>query len=93
IEGLERLIDFYDKDLKPLKTFILPRGSKAASLIHVGRTICRRAERRIVALSEKEKINQNLIGYVNRLGDLLFVLARYLNKKAKSPELAWSKEK
>jgi len=91
IEELEQIIDYYDNKLEKLHTFILPGGSKEAAFIHQARTTCRRAEREVVSLSKKEKINPNIVAYLNRLGDLLFVLARYINKQAVKKEVTWKK--
>jgi len=89
IEKLEKKIDDIEKDLTPLKHFILPRGTKTASLLHHARTVCRRAERRIVTLNKKRRVNQNIISYINRLGDLLFVMARLSNRKKRVEEITW----
>ena len=89
IRILENYIDEIDTDLSPLKNFILPGGTKSASLLHFARTVCRRAERRIVEIDKVEKINQKIIVYINRLSDLLFVIARYENHVASSPEIEW----
>jgi cob(I)alamin adenosyltransferase len=86
---LEAEIDRLDALLPPLKHFILPGGSKNASLLHLARTICRRSERRVVTLAEKERVNPDTIIYLNRLGDLLFVLARFVNYKKKVDETLW----
>lgn len=91
IAALERLIDEYDARLPSLKTFILPSGSQAGALLHLCRTVCRRAERETVRLSRKEKVNPHVLTYLNRLSDLLFVLARYVNKTARKPETPWKK--
>lgn len=91
VEELENVIDQYDYRLRPLRNFILPGGTKAASATHLARGITRRAERELVSLGKKEKVNQNLFSYLNRLSDLLFVLARYLNKKGRGKELPWKK--
>ena len=79
--------------MEPLDTFILPGGSRPAALLHHARAVCRRAERRLVALArhEKETISPVLLAYVNRLGDLLFVAARTANKDAGCPDVAWRK--
>jgi len=89
INKIEKLIDNCSKDLEPLKNFILPGGSILASLFHISRTICRRAERNIVELSEKEDINKNIIPYLNRLSDLLFIFARISNKSLKIKDIKW----
>ena len=86
---IEKEIDGLESELPPLGNFILPGGSKTASLLHHARTVCRRAERKVVSLSEKEKINPDLIIYLNRVGDLLFILARYVNYKKKIDETLW----
>ena len=80
IKKIEEKIDEYNEELKPLNSFILPGGSEAASLIHLSRTIARRAERDVSLLSSEEEINQNSLVYLNRLSDLLFVLSRVLNE-------------
>ncbi|MCF6412015.1 cob(I)yrinic acid a,c-diamide adenosyltransferase [Pseudalkalibacillus salsuginis] len=78
ITYLEQAIDRWDKELKPLKQFVLPGGSAAASVFHVARTVVRRAERQAVAI---ENVNPLVLSYLNRLSDFLFVAARYLNQK------------
>jgi cob(I)alamin adenosyltransferase len=84
---LEELIDRVDRDLPPLRRFILAGGAPAGATLHVARTVCRRAERRMVALDPP--IDPVLIRYVNRLSDLLFVLARAANQRAGVPEVEW----
>lgn len=91
-EWLESLIDEYDARVPPLRTFVLPSGTTAASALHVARTVCRRAEREVVALARKQPINAAITTYLNRLSDLLFVLARYVNKAARRRELLWEKD-
>ena len=91
VTDLERLIDGYDAKVPPLKTFILPSGSRAGALLHLARGVCRRAERAVVRLSHREDVNPHVLIYLNRLSDLLFVLARYLNKADRKPETAWRK--
>jgi cob(I)alamin adenosyltransferase len=91
IAGLELLIDEYDAKLPRLRTFILPSGSRAGAMLHMSRTVCRRAERSVVTLSREEKVNPHVLTYLNRLSDLLFVLARYVNKAARKPETPWKK--
>lgn len=89
IEQLERWIDKLEEDLPPLKSFILPGGSGAGSTLHFSRTVCRRAERETVALSEEEDISPKNVIYLNRLSDFLFVLARYENMKKDIKETPW----
>ena len=86
---LEKLIDGLESRVKPLKSFILPGGSTIAAQIHVARTVCRRAERAVVRLSRNEDIGTGIMVYLNRLSDLLFVLARYANQAAGIPETTW----
>lgn len=85
-EFLERKIDELEPKLERLTHFIIPGGSKTAAVLHLARTICRRAERRVVSLS---KTNPEIIKYLNRLSDLLFVLARYENRKKRFSETIW----
>src|SRR5574341_1349988 len=92
IAALERLIDEHDAKVEPLRTFILPSGSRAGALLHLCRTVCRRAERAVVRLGREESVNPELVRYLNRLSDLLFVLARYVNKAARKPETPWRKD-
>jgi len=89
IEKLEKTIDGIEPKLERLTHFIIPGGSKTASILHLARTICRRAERRVVSASAKNKINPEIIKYLNRLSDLLFVLARYENRKKRVVESIW----
>ena len=91
IASLERLIDQYDAKVPPLRTFILPSGTQAGAMLHLCRTVCRRAERAVVTLSHGESVNPHILRYLNRLSDLLFVLARYVNKAAGKPETEWRK--
>lgn len=86
---LDEAIERYNAALPPLKEFVLPGGSRAAALAHVCRTVCRRAERRLVALADREKLSPLLIQYLNRLSDLLFVLARTLNQGSEPAQ--WQK--
>ncbi len=90
---LDALLEKYNADLPPLKDFILPAGSRAASQAHVCRTVCRRAERAIVSLGKAEKIFEHPRQYVNRLSDLLFVLSRVLNRFAGGSDVLWEKER
>jgi cob(I)alamin adenosyltransferase len=91
ISESEKAIDFFDKQLEELRYFILPGGTKSAAQLHVARTICRRAEREVVLLSQQEEINQNIVIFVNRISDLLFVLSRVENKTAEIPDQKWEK--
>jgi cob(I)alamin adenosyltransferase len=86
---LEEWIDRYEEELPPLTRFILPSGSMAGATLHFARTVCRRAERQVVALEQTEQVNPELIRYLNRLSDLLFVLARLVNQRAQMPETTW----
>lgn len=92
ITFLEKIIDHYDAKLPQLHYFILPGGSLAASYMHYARTICRRAEREVVELMQNENINNNILIYLNRLSDLLFVLARFCNKIDFTDEIQWQRE-
>jgi len=87
--ALERLIDRLEPRLKPLRNFILPGGSPQAARLHLARTVCRRAERAVVRLSRHEDIGKGAVVYLNRLSDLLFVLARYANHVAGVQETRW----
>lgn len=89
-EEIEKLIDDYDLKIDELKNFILPGGSKGAALLHICRTICRRAEREVVALNDAVKIENNIIIFLNRLSDLLFVLSRFENKVSNHPDIIWN---
>jgi cob(I)alamin adenosyltransferase len=89
VHALEKIIDTLQPHLKPLKSFILPGGSIVASRLHFARTVCRRAERVVVRLSRNEDIGEDLTVYLNRLSDLLFVLARYGNHVAGVQEIKW----
>ncbi|MHB8623012.1 MAG: cob(I)yrinic acid a,c-diamide adenosyltransferase [Sulfuricaulis sp.] len=86
---LETTLDKFNADLPPLKEFILPGGSEAAALCHLARTVCRRAERCAIHIMEKETVNSVATKYLNRLSDLLFVLARALNAYAGRPDVLW----
>lgn len=90
VTWMEDTIDRLDDHLEPLKNFILPGGSQAGSALHVARTVCRRAERRISELSETEYVDPYILQYLNRLSDHLFTLARVLNQVAGKPEIHWS---
>ncbi len=91
VASLERLIDQCQKDLAPLKSFILPGGGRVGGFLHQARTVCRRAERRVLALSRAEPIGQWPLKYVNRLSDLLFVLSRWVGKHLGEAEYLWER--
>ncbi|VAW50703.1 ATP:Cob(I)alamin adenosyltransferase [hydrothermal vent metagenome] len=86
---LENSLDTLNKNLTPLKEFILPGGGLAASHCHVARAVCRRVERSLVSLNNQKKLNENLMAYVNRLSDYLFVLARAISKSVGEDETYW----
>ncbi len=86
VEELEGWIDAHDEELDPLENFILPGGGESGASLHHARAVCRRAERRAVALAAEETINDVVIEYLNRLSDALFVLARVVNKRDGVPE-------
>jgi cob(I)alamin adenosyltransferase len=88
---LEKIIDQLDAELPELKVFILPGGSKTASFLHVARTVCRSAERKIIRASKEQNLNPEVIVFVNRLSDLLFVLARYSNFVQNINDIEWQK--
>jgi len=92
VDDFERLIDFMTEKMPELHNFILPGGGVAGAQLHVCRTLCRRVERRIVSLSQKEDIDDNIRMYFNRLSDLLFTMARYVNHIEKHKETIWKKE-
>lgn len=92
VTRLEKLIDRCQKDLQPLKEFILPGGGKVSGFLHQARTICRRAERLCVKLSHEEPVDSTIIKYVNRLSDALFVLARWVAKTQGESEFLWERE-
>jgi cob(I)alamin adenosyltransferase len=92
VTRLEKLIDKCQKDLTPLKEFILPGGGKIPSLLHQARTICRRAERLCVRLGREEPLDPSLVRFLNRLSDTLFVLARWMAKQQNQPEFLWQRE-
>lgn len=89
IERFEHAMDRAETELAPLTAFVLPGGSKTAAVLHLARTVCRRAERRIVALSLHERVRPEVIRYVNRLSDLLFTLARLANVRRGVPDVSW----
>ncbi len=90
IEELEQWMDAMEETLEPLQYFILPGGGKAATALHVARTVCRRAERGLILLQQEEAVRPEMIKYLNRLSDYLFVLARYVSKLQHEPEEYWN---
>ncbi|MEK6981870.1 MAG: cob(I)yrinic acid a,c-diamide adenosyltransferase [Candidatus Micrarchaeota archaeon] len=93
ISQMEEHMDKIEEELGPLRNFILPGGSKTGALLHLARAICRRAERNIIVLNELEKVNENIVIYLNRLSDYLFMLARKSNKNDKVEEIIWKSNK
>lgn len=93
IEGLEKSMDDMNEQLPEMTHFLLPGGHPVVSFCHVGRTICRRAERRITALHEEQAVDEKVLKYMNRLSDFLFVLSRYWGKKSNADEVKWIPEK
>jgi len=89
IEAFEKLIDAWEGNLRPLKNFILPAGSKGAAMLHLARCVGRRAERKVVGLATATKIPPIVVVYLNRLSDLLFVMARVENRASKDEEVDW----
>ncbi len=89
IEELEAVIDRADRELEPLKDFVLPGGTPKAALLHQARTVCRRAERRVVALAREQDVPSIVVVYLNRLSDVLFTLARLANHRAGSSDRIW----
>lgn len=92
VQRLEYLIDELDEQLPPLRSFVLPGGSRAAAQCHVCRTVCRRAERLIIALAEEVPVSAELLSFVNRLSDFLFVYARFINKIERIDEILWQND-
>lgn len=90
IAEMERWMDEAEAELEPLRSFILPGGGESAARLHLARTVCRRAERRVITLSREAKLEEGVIIYLNRLSDLLFTLARLANRRTGTPDIAWS---
>jgi len=90
VARLEEMIDLCEAELAPLKNFILPGGCPTAAQLHLARTVCRRAERLVVALAETAAVSSHIVVYLNRLSDLLFVLARFENARASVADVKWS---
>ncbi|MGH8146908.1 MAG: cob(I)yrinic acid a,c-diamide adenosyltransferase [Rhodanobacteraceae bacterium] len=93
VARLETTLDHYNEDLPRLKEFILPGGGMAAAQCHIARTVCRRAERRVVTLASQESVRPEAVRYLNRLSDLLFVLARVLARASGHGEVLWQHER
>ncbi|MDO8583299.1 MAG: cob(I)yrinic acid a,c-diamide adenosyltransferase [bacterium] len=91
VKEFEKFIDQMTEKMPPLKNFILPGGGQTGAMLHLARAISRRAERRIVGLNIKNKVDNNIIIYINRLSDLLFTMARFSNFKEKKKEIIWRK--
>jgi cob(I)alamin adenosyltransferase len=89
VDALERRIDAFEQELAPLRRFVLPGGAPAAAAFHLARTVCRRAERRAVALARSEAVDPLVVRFLNRLSDLLFVVARLENRRAGCPDVEW----
>jgi cob(I)alamin adenosyltransferase len=92
VAAAEQAIDWFEQHLQPLKTFILPGGTPASAALHVARAVCRRAERDVCALAEVAPVRAAVLQYLNRVGDLLFVLARYANHAAGAADVLWEKK-
>ncbi len=92
VSGLEKAIDALDSEVEPMNCFVLPGGCLAAASAHVARTVCRRAERRILDLASAENVSAIALKFVNRLSDYLFAVARKLNSDAGVEEIAWKKD-
>jgi cob(I)alamin adenosyltransferase len=93
VTAVEQMLDRLNESLPPLEEFILPGGTRAAALSHLARSTCRRVERALFALADEGDMNSATLKYVNRLSDLLFVMARSLNQAAGKPEALWQPEK
>ena len=89
VKQLESTLDRFNADLPPLQDFILPGGTRPTAACHVARAVCRRAERRVWTLADQESVNQHSLAYLNRLSDLLFVLARVLARNEGAHEQLW----
>lgn len=93
VAELEQTLDAYNANLAPLKEFILPGGTRAAALCHLARTVCRRCERVLITLQTEQAISPAALPYINRLSDLLFVLARLINHEAGQPDVLWQHQR
>ena len=92
VVALEEAIDSMEQSLSALKSFILPGGHQLVSFCHLGRVVCRRAERLVIALNQESEVNPNIIIYLNRLSDYLFVLSRHIAQSVGASELPWKPE-
>ncbi|UCC82688.1 MAG: cob(I)yrinic acid a,c-diamide adenosyltransferase, partial [Gemmatimonadota bacterium] len=92
VEVLEGWIDKLDEELTPLKAFVLPGGSEVAATLHLARSVCRRAERRVVRLANQEEVEPVVIKYLNRLSDFLFTFARAVNARQGVADVEWHPE-
>jgi cob(I)alamin adenosyltransferase len=92
VDDAERLLDALNARLAPLKEFILPGGTRAAALCHLARAVCRRAERRVITLAHGSDVSPDVLRYLNRLSDLLFVVARTLNREGGVGDVLWERE-
>ncbi len=90
VTGLESMMDRLSEELPPLENFVLPGGAPGAAQLHVARTVCRRAERLVVALARGESVGPYAVRYLNRLSDALFVMARHENKRRGIPDILWN---
>lgn len=93
VEEFEAWMDQADKELSPLRAFIMPGGSPGAAALHLARTVCRRAERQVVELAESDDVDSSILAYLNRLSDLFFVLARLENRRAGVEDIEWTPAK
>lgn len=91
VKALEKVMDACQKDLEPLRSFVLPGGGPVSAVLHQARTVCRRAEREIIRLGREEPIGRFIVPYVNRLSDLLFVLSRWIAKQNGEAEYLWER--
>jgi cob(I)alamin adenosyltransferase len=89
VAAMERVMDDAERELPPLRAFVLPGGTPKAAALHLARTVCRRAERSVVRLAAADEVSPEILVYLNRLSDLLFTLARLTNHRAGSPDLTW----
>jgi cob(I)alamin adenosyltransferase len=90
VAEMEGWMDSAELELPPLREFILPGGAPGAAALHLARTVCRRAEREVIALGEREAVEEDVLRYLNRLSDLLFVLSRHENHRTGTPEVLWN---